>query len=397
MATTQRIAKTRASKGRKPHPDFPLFPHASGRWAKKVKGKFAYFGKVVDDPRGEAALQLWLKDRDELLAGRVPRSRIVGGPTVRDVVNQFLTSKKRSLEAREISSRTFSDYHTTCGRIVKAMGKDRPASDLTAEDFEKYRARLARRWGPVRIANEVQRVRTLFKYAFECDLLEKPVKFGPAFKKPSRRAIRLARADKGPRLFEAPQLRQLLRDASPQVKAMLLLGSNCGLGNADCGNLQHRHLDLKGGWLNYPRPKTGIERRCPLWPETVKALQEAIEKRPKPKSRDHLNLVFITKYGEPWAKDVADSPITKETDKLLVAAGMKRPGLSFYTLRHTFATVAGESRDQVAVDHIMGHARDDMASVYRERISDERLKAVSEHVRKWLWPAKGRAKKEKAG
>jgi hypothetical protein len=33
----------------------------------------------------------------------------------------------------------------------------------------------------------------------------------------------------------------------------------------------------------------------------------------------------------------------------------------------------------------MGHARDDMASVYRERISDERLKAVTDYVRKWLF------------
>jgi hypothetical protein len=38
----------------------------------------------------------------------------------------------------------------------------------------------------------------------------------------------------------------------------------------------------------------------------------------------------------------------------------------------------------VAVDAIMGHSRDDMASVYRERISDDRLRAVVEHVRKWL-------------
>ncbi len=28
-----------------------------------------------------------------------------------------------------------------------------------------------------------------------------------------------------------------------------------------------------------------------------------------------------------------------------------------------------------------------MASVYRERISDERLKAVADHVRKWLFAA----------
>jgi integrase len=58
---------------------------------------------------------------------------------------------------------------------------------------------------------------------------------------------------------------------------------------------------------------------------------------------------------------------------------------SFYALRHTFETIGGEALDQVAVDHIMVHARDDMASIYRERISDEQLKAVSDHVRRWVF------------
>ncbi len=74
---------------------------------------------------------------------------------------------------------------------------------------------------------------------------------------------------------------------------------------------------------------------------------------------------------------------------------MHRPGLNFYALRHTFETVGGESRDQVAVDHVMGHAREDMASVYREKVSDERLKAVADHVRAWLFPR--RRGKSKAG
>ena len=387
--------RTRADKARKPRKDFPLFPHATGRWAKKVLGKFAYFGKVADDPRGEAALLLWLEQRDDLLAGRTPRSK-VSGPTVRDLVNHFLTSKKRSLESGEISSRTFADYHATGERVIKAMGKDRLTSDLAAQDFEKYRSQLAKKWGPTCIGNEVGRVRTLFKYGFESDLLERPAKFGPAFKKPSRRVMRIARAEKGPRLFEAEQLRQVLDEASPQIKAMLLLGINCGLGNADCGHLQHRHLDLQRGWLNYPRPKTGIERRCPLWPETIKALQEATDKRRKPKNLDHSNLVFITVHGKPWSKASSDNPVSKEIGTLLKELKLHRPGLNFYALRHTFETIAGEARDQVAVDHIMGHARDDMASVYRERISDERLKAVSEHVRAWLWPmvAKKRAGKK---
>jgi integrase len=65
---------------------------------------------------------------------------------------------------------------------------------------------------------------------------------------------------------------------------------------------------------------------------------------------------------------------------------LRRPGRSFYALRHTFETIGGESRDQVAVDAIMGHVDSSMAGHYRQRISDERLTAVAECVRTWLFP-----------
>ena len=61
--------------------------------------------------------------------------------------------------------------------------------------------------------------------------------------------------------------------------------------------------------------------------------------------------------------------------------GPKRPGRNFYALKHTFERIGGESIDQGAVDHIMGHSRGDMTLIYRQRISDERFQAVADHSR----------------
>lgn len=368
---------------KKPYPEFPLFPHwngTSGRWAKKIRGKLHYFGHW-DDAQG--ALRKYLDQKDDLHAGRVPRVQ-GDGLTLRDLCISFLTLKKTTQEAGELTKRSYADYARTCERIAKALGSSRLVEDLHPDDFTNLRAGWAKTWGPGTIAGEVQRVRVLFKYGHDAGLIKTSMRFGPGFKRPSKKTLRLVRAARGPQMFEAAEIRRMLKAAGQPLKAMILLGINCGFGNADCGNLPKDAIDFRSAWVAFPRPKTGIDRRCPLWPETVKALKQAIAKRPDPRAPEDDRLAFITKYGQPWAKEIADNPVTKEMAKLLKLLGINGHR-NFYALRHTFETVGGDSRDQVAVDFIMGHVGNDMASVYRERISDDRLQDVVAHVHKWLF------------
>jgi integrase len=122
-----------------------------------------------------------------------------------------------------------------------------------------------------------------------------------------------------------------------------------------------------------------------LWPETIQAIQEVLAQRKEPKDKADADLVFITRCGDSWDKDTSTNPISGETRKLVKALGINGHR-NFYTLRHTFRTVADETKDSVACDAIMGHETPHMSSAYRETISDERLKAVADHVRGWLFP-----------
>jgi integrase len=419
MTRVNSTAPRRARKPRKPekpHKDFPLFAHANGQWAKKVRGKIHFFGVWA---KPDEAINRWVEEKDALLAGKVPRTRPAGCRdtlTLEDLITRFLTTKLLMRDAGELSPYTWNSYADVCNQLLAAFGKDRLVTDIMPEDFEQLRAKWAMTYGPVRLGAEINRARVVFNYAEKNKLIPRgTIEFGEGFKRPSKKVMRLHRADQGKKLFEADELRRLIGAAAQPLKAMLLLGINAGLGNSDISKLRMKALDLEAGWLNYPRPKTGIMRRSPLWPETIQALREWLAERPTPKGDTDPDLVFVTFRGKSWTPNLKSRPLTNEMGKLLrrpccascgkvntaeaehCECGWKptaaepwkstyRPGLSFYALRHTLETIGGESRDQIAVDAIMGHDDGSMASVYREGISDERLQAVATFIRTWLFP-----------
>jgi integrase len=377
----QRPSHPDVDRPAKPSPDFPLFAHATGQWAKKIRGKMHYFGPW-HDPDG--ALRRYNEQRNALHSGRKPRSD-PGTITVKDVANDYLNAKQKAVEAGELSPRTWADYKSIMDMLVEGLGKRREVATLVPADFAALKTKLAKRNGPHRMCTVIQVIRCAFKRAYESGTLDRPMRFGPDFKRTPKKVLRLHRARQGVKLFTAEEIRRLIGTAGLAMKAMILLGINAGLGNQDCGTLPLSAVNLDRGWLDFPRPKTGLPRRCALWPETVQAIREALANRPKPKDEADTGLVFITKYGFGWAKIDNAGPITQEMRKLLKQLGINGHR-NFYTLRHTFRTIADDAKDQPAADFIMGHEVAHMSSGYRETISDDRLKAVTDHVRAWLFP-----------
>ena len=118
---------------------------------------------------------------------------------------------------------------------------------------------------------------------------------------------------------------------------------------------------IRDGWLDYARVKTAIDRRCPLWPETLAACT------PLDWTVHQLNYYF-----------------KRLTDGLGITGG-------FYTFKRVFVTVGKRAGERGALKRIVGHVEDeDMTDRYDEGIDDEgiddqQLRKVVNYVHAWLF------------
>src|SRR5262245_4616312 len=115
MSETHSTAPPDPGKPAKPYPEFPLTAHPAGYWCKKIRGKIYYFGPW-DDPDG--ALDNYLKQKDDLHAGRTPRAD-PSTLAVKEVANAFLNARKEAMQAGELSPRTWADYRSIMDMLVE--------------------------------------------------------------------------------------------------------------------------------------------------------------------------------------------------------------------------------------------------------------------------------------
>ena len=318
--------------------------------------------------------------------------------------NGFLGWQKDKLDSGEIGARWFEDSREIVSEFATAVVKERLATDLRPEDFQRYRLKLAKRLGVHALTRHVTCIRSLFRYAYDVDLINDAVKLGKGFANPTaaqkRKAKQKAELENGKKLFTREELVAILDACGPELHGPVLLGINGGFGNTDCATLPRSAVDLDAALIAYARPKTGVRRVVPLWPQTVEALRQAIASdRPNAGDKETAALMFLTPTGRPLVRQTVSNDEERgrvraaNTDELsgrfaalLKSLGIHRPGKGFYTLRHTFRTWADETNDQHAIHLVMGHAIPGMSGIYVEEIGVERLRKVVNHVRSKLWP-----------
>jgi integrase len=370
-------ASKSTTKPEKPYHEYPLHPHKSGQWRKKYKGKHYHCGPWAD-PSG--ALREWERIRNEIELGNDPRPKD-GDVTVDLAVNLFLDAKNAKVQSGDLAKSTFGQYKLVSAWLKENLGEHRLVETLGPHDFMRLRSKFPSDWTTTTICNQIVVIRTIMKWLYDNEVIDKPIRYGDNFSKPSAKRRKLERASKPKKEFSSAEIWKLHKYASTEVKAWILLGVNCGYGNSDLSRL--RVSDVRGEWLETVRGKTGEPRKAWLWKETRAAIAEVLKTHPGGE------LLFTNSTGGPLVSDdgVADA-VAHAFGALKRDCGLHRRGVGFYALRHVFETVGGDSKDQVCVDYVMGHSDETMAGVYRESVFEKRIKAVCMHVHKWLMKGK---------
>lgn len=384
------------SRPKKPYPEYPLSPHASGKWQKKVDGKIKYFGRW-ENP--EAALA----EYETFLSGTTlrPSGQDAEGDecSVDYMVNRFLRAKKNKMAEDDLAPRSYQQYRDTCSLLKAHFGGERAVDSITPDELSDWRASWKNRktggaLSPSAINQRLRNLKTIFRFADDFDLVDRPLKVRTVFEPVSVKAQLRYRDKQAAKYWERDELLTLVAAASPHLKAAMLLTLNAGFGATDFANLRRDQVDLKDGWYRQARGKTGIHRSAWLWPETRVAISAAMamnvslaDAKYDSVRDDLLPLCFWTKRRRRWVETNSNG-VAQEFRKLRDDAGLRKKNVGIYALRHNLQTL-GEPVDSLATRIVMGHADPSISATYREKFGQDRIKAVCEAVRDWFVSGKG--------
>lgn len=127
----KRTRKTRSDK-------FPLTPHPTGQYCKKIKGKIYYFGT-----NKKQALQRYL-DQATYLHGYESSmaQRSNGSMTLKELCDRYLRYQHAKVLTGELTPKHHSDQIGSLSKFMSFLGKGRRIKGISTLDLQNYKRRL---------------------------------------------------------------------------------------------------------------------------------------------------------------------------------------------------------------------------------------------------------------
>jgi len=331
--------------------------------------------KLASEKRlGEAQARKVLSNIYEITNGEP-----LASATTRDFLTKWPDNRKDF-----ISHRTHQAYTQVARDFIAAIGPkaDRDISQITRTDVTSYRDKVA-------AATSAANANKLLKYL--------RVGLGVAWKdgliqdNPAAKVDRLSRntAEKSARRpFTLKELKQVLKQASGEMRGMILFGFYTGQRLADVGSLCWNNLNLEAEIISFTSRKTDRSMEIPIAAPLL-AYIETMDSADDP-------LAPLFPKSHPIAtSEKGDSRLSQQFYDLLVLAGLatkrtkevtgmgrsrrrKVNEISYHSLRHTATSLlknAGVS-EAVAMD-IIGHDSEAISRHYTHIDDRAKRKALS--------------------
>jgi len=300
--------------------------------------------------------------------------------TLMQAIDEYLTAKR----AEGKSENGIKRYGVSQRAIAMSPLAERKVADLTARDLEGYQAwRRQRKWQGVRTPgttrrdpNEIVRVKGAAPsnasvnrdIALISAALNRLVRLGLLEKNPVGRIKRGKEPTRTRAVLSKEECGRLLDGCADYFRPFALAALLTGQRPCELKALRWGDVSFGNRTITVFRPKVGVGDTIHMHSMLAAELQALKKRRGKVADDDH---VFLSSTGKPefeyrWAWRSA-----------LRRAGLdRRKGLTFYSLRHTFATHYLERGAPADLQAILGHQSYMTTSRY--------VRAMSERARKGI-------------
>jgi integrase len=326
-------------------------------------------------PKGNRKSQfIWLKSKDPVEASaeyyaRLPKiesgeesprrksPKKSAAMTLKQLTVKYLEYQEHRHKTGNLAVDTLNDSNKTVKLALEIFDPYQTVESLSVADFTTGKRKIDERgWSPTTINNAVRRLKAMFRYSLENDLVSWPngkIPYGTSFRLQKKNEMMIQAVKTGKhketQVFTREELWQMLNwcdvplpgdiedpedhdrerpESAPNriripdwsvqkgyrwidfkdpratsavrlrdYRAMIMLSLNsAGLENSVIGTLTHEDVyeDETGQWwLTAYRKKTGIKRRIPLWNNTMIVLHNR-------GTSSRFKYLFVTRYDSPY-------------------------------------------------------------------------------------------------